>query len=156
MIPIKIITISKLKDGPWKELQEHYLKLMSPFVRMDLVEIKPEKFQDMSQREKVLEIEAEKVRKQIPEGATVVVLEATGKTYASEPFSSKVQEWADGGKTLCFILGGPLGLSDEIKKSADHLLSFSPMTFPHDMARVMLLEQLYRASTISAEKTYHY
>lgn len=156
MIPIKLIAVSELKSGPWKELQEHYLKLLKPYARVDLIEIKPEKFSSPSERDTVLTQEEKKISKQIPDGATTIVLDADGKLEASQPFALTVDRLADGGNTLCFIIGGPLGLSDKLKSQAQHTLSLSPMTFPHDFARVMLLEQLYRSSTITAGKTYHY
>lgn len=156
MIPIKLITVSHLKSGPWKELQDHYLKLLKSYTVLELIEVKPDKFSTPSERERVLKTEEEKIKKQIPDGAVVILLDVKGKTYTSEDFAQTIETWSDGGRTLCFIVGGPLGLSDNLKTQADHLLSLSPMTFPHDFARIMLLEQLYRASTITAGKTYHY
>lgn len=156
MIPIKLIVVSKLKSWPFKELQDHYLKLLKPYVRVDLIEVKPEKFSSTAERGNVLTREAAKIRKQVPDGAVLIALDATGESLSTGPFVRKVEGWADGGRTLCFVIGGPLGLSDKIKKEADHRLSLSPLTFPHDLARVMLLEQLYRAQTIVAGKTYHY
>ena len=156
MLSIKLIVISELKSGPWKELQGHYLKLLKPYAHVDLAEIKPEKFSTPAERDNVLTREATKIRKQIPDGAVIVVLDADGKTSSTETFVRTIDTLSDGGRTLCFVIGGPLGLSDKIKKEADHRLSLSPMTFPHDFTRVMLLEQLYRTQTITAGKTYHY
>jgi len=156
MIPIKLIVVSELKSGPWKELQEHYLKLLRSYARVDLVEIKPEKFSSLSERDAVLAQEEKKILKQIPDGSLTIILDASDEACSSETLAKKLETWSDGGKTLCFIIGGPLGLSDKLKSQAQHKLSLSPMTFPHDFARVMLLEQLYRASTITAGKTYHY
>lgn len=156
MIHIKLIAVSELKSGPLKELQDHYLKLLKPYARVDLAEVKPEKFSSIAERDNVLTREAVKIRKQIPDGAVVIVLDANGDTHSTEVFARTIDTWSDGGRTLCFVIGGPLGLSGEIKKEADHRLSLSSLTFPHDFARVMLLEQLYRASTITAGKTYHY
>ena len=156
MIPIKLIAVSELKSGPWKELQDHYLKLLKSYAVVELVEVKPEKFSTPTERERVLKIEEVKIRKQLPNGAMTIVLDAIGTSASTETFVRTIERLSDGGRTLCFIIGGPLGLSDTLKADADHLLSLSPMTFPHDFARIMLLEQLYRTQTITAGKTYHY
>jgi len=156
MLSLKLITVSELKSGPWKELQDYYLKLLKSYAVTELIEVKPEKFSTPSERERVLKIEEIKIRKQLPNGAVIVVLNADATSASTETFVRTIERLSDGGRTLCFIIGGPLGLSDALKADADHLLSLSPMTFPHDFARVMLLEQLYRSSTITAGKTYHY
>jgi 23S rRNA (pseudouridine1915-N3)-methyltransferase len=157
MYKITLIHIGKSKKGPHKELCEEYLKRLSPYMRIDEVQITEERFHEKSDRERVLLPESEKIKKAIPSESFVIVLDADGNTYTSEDFSKKLAFWSDQQtQHLVFILGGPLGLHDSIKKRANTLLSFSPMTFPHDLARVMLLEQLYRTSTIQAGKTYHY
>lgn len=156
MLVLKLLAVSQMKEGTWLERQKHYSKLLRSYAKMDLVEIRSETFSDPSERVRVLALEEEKIQKQLPNGAVTILLDAKGKTYTSEDFAQTIETWSDGGRTLCFIIGGPLGLSDNLKAQAHHLLSLSPLTFPHDMARIMLLEQLYRASTITAGKTYHY
>ena len=157
MYKLTLIHIGKSKSGPHKELCNEYLKRLTPYMRIEEVVVAEEKFHEKSDREPILLVESEKIKKAIPPESFVVVLEAEGKTYSSEEFSKKLAFWSDQQtQHIVFILGGPLGLHSSIKKRANTLLSFSPMTFPHDLARVMLLEQLYRASTIQTNKTYHY
>ncbi len=157
MYKITLIHIGKPKNGPQKELCDEYLKRLGPYMRIDEVQITEERFYEKSNRERILLTESENIKKAIPSESFVIVLDADGKTYSSEDFSKKLAFWSDQQtQHLVFILGGPLGLHNSIKKRANTLLSFSPMTFPHDLARVMLLEQLYRATTIQSGKTYHY
>jgi len=152
-----LIHVGKSKSGPHKKLSNEYLKRLAPYIKIDDVIVKEEKFHEKSDRERILLTESEKIKKAIPPESFVVVLEADGKTYSSEEFSEKINFWSDQQtQHIVFILGGPLGLHRSIKKRANTLLSFSPMTFPHDLAHVMLLEQLYRACTIQTGKTYHY
>jgi len=157
MYKIHLITVGKQKPGPHKEITEEYLKRLRSDILFQIIEVSETPFRSSAEREKVLKTEAEKIRKALPKDSFLIALEATGKTFTSEVFASKLDQWAEGGaRPLTIIIGGPLGLSDEIKKEADLLLSLSPMTMPHDLARVVLLEQVYRAMTILRGKVYHY
>jgi len=92
----------------------------------------------------------------IPNGATVVVLDSNGKQFSSEAFSQKIDQWEmQGTKQICYLIGGPDGHASEVIRRADLLFSLSKMTFTHDMARLLLVEQLYRAYTIKAGEQYH-
>lgn len=104
---------------------------------------------------KTKKTEAQSLLKGIPDGAFVVALDETGKELDSPAFATKLSDWSDGGRTLVFLIGGSWGLDEPVRQRADAVLSFGKMTWPHSLARVMLLEQLYRAAMINAGKTYH-
>ncbi|HBU27851.1 TPA: 23S rRNA (pseudouridine(1915)-N(3))-methyltransferase RlmH [Candidatus Uhrbacteria bacterium] len=157
MYQFTIIHVGKLKTGPHQELVDGYLKRLTPYAVVELVEVKEEKFTSVQNRTRVLAIEADKIASVIPNDARPIVLDADGR----EPNSTELATWID---TLCeqqtqhlaFIVGGPLGLADVVKQSADKTFALSKQTYPHDLAIVMLTEQLYRSMTILAGKTYHY
>ncbi|MFA6132074.1 MAG: 23S rRNA (pseudouridine(1915)-N(3))-methyltransferase RlmH [Patescibacteria group bacterium] len=157
MYKISLIVIGSQKAGPHQTLAAEYLKRLKTDASIKLVEVSETPFRSPADRAKVLTTEADKIRKVIPDDSFTIILEAAGKTFSSETFAAKLDQWSENGtRTLALIIGGPLGLSDEIKKEANLLLSLSPMTMPHDLARVVLLEQIYRATTILKKKTYHY
>lgn len=157
MLKVKIITIGKQKPGPHREISEEYLKRLKSNVQIQVNEVTETPFRSVAEKEKVLKTEAEKIRKVIPKDSFLIILDAAGKTFTSEKFASELNRVCENGaRPLTIILGGPLGLSDELKKEADLLLSLSSMTMPHDLARVVLLEQIYRAITILKKKAYHY
>ena len=157
MIRVTIISVGKQKKGPLTEAAHELKVRLGPYMKVDEKVVAEVPFRSVSERKRVLSQEAEALKRAMPQDAVIVVLEATGKTFSSERFTELIWELSEQEtRHLVFVLGGPLGLSDELKASADLLLSFSPMTVPHDLARVILLEQLYRAATIRTGKTYHY
>jgi len=157
MYKISLIIVGRQKSSPHREISDEYSKRLKADVSLKIVEVVEIPFRSPTEREKVLKAEAEKIRKAIPKDSFLIALDAAGKTFTSEKFAAELNRLAEGGaRPLTIIIGGPLGLLDEIKKEADLLLSLSPMTMPHDLARVVLLEQLYRAGTILRGKVYHY
>jgi len=157
MYKICLIVIGKQKNGSHQEICDDYLKRLKSDAAIKIIELTETPFHSIAEKGKVLKTETEKIRMAIPKDSFVIVLEATGKTFASETFAAKLEQWSENGaRPLTIVIGGPLGLSDDLKKEADLLLSLSPMTMPHDLARVVLLEQLYRATTILRGKVYHY
>lgn len=157
MFRFTIIHVGKLKSGPHQELVDGYLKRLSPYAQVEMIEVKEEKFSNVHDRERVLNIEAERIASAMPKHARPIVMDADGK----EPNSVELATWIDTlaeqqTQHLAFILGGPLGLADLVKRTADRSLSLSKQTYPHDLALVMLTEQLYRAMTILNNKTYNY
>lgn len=157
MIKIRLIVFGKQKNGPFKDISDEYLKRLKSDISLQTVELAETPFHSTAEKNKVLKTETEKIKKTIPKTSFLIVLDAAGKTFASEKFAAELDRLAEGGaRPLTIIIGGPLGLSDELKKEADLLLSLSPMTMPHDLARVVFLEQLYRATTILRGKVYHY
>lgn len=133
---IKIIQIGKTKDTYLKTGELEFLKRLKPYAKIEIVEVKDEK------------------RLQLPD-EFVVVLDERGKEMTSVEFAKFLKTFKDRGENLNFVIGGAYGLSDELKQHASELLSLSKMTFTHQMARLFLLEQLYRGVCIILKKEYH-
>jgi 23S rRNA (pseudouridine1915-N3)-methyltransferase len=152
---IHIITLGKLKENYWREAEAEYLKRLSPFAKIKITELRKESFNEKSGPEKIKEKEAEKILKILGgiKNAFVFALDEGGKEYASKKFSARLAELP---QDIVFILGGPLGLYESVKSIAKEIISLSQMTFTHQMARVILLEQIYRAMMIKNDKKYHY
>ncbi|OGL93274.1 hypothetical protein A2239_03110 [Candidatus Uhrbacteria bacterium RIFOXYA2_FULL_40_9] len=155
MYYITFITVGKQKNGSCKNLVMEYQKRLKLFVKLQTIEIAETPFSSERDRNRVLAQEAEKIIKVIPHQSLVITLDAKGKEFDSPAFAKKIEEWSKQGvHHLTFLLGGPLGLHDTFKK--ENVFSLSQLTFPHDLAHVLFLEQLYRAMTILKGKTYHY
>lgn len=159
MQTVTIISVGKLKDAFFNEASDEYLKRLKAFAKMNVIEIKagvlPENPKD-SEINAVLEKEGEEILKKIPSGAKVVSLCIEGKLYSSEDLAHLFESTALSGIShIVFIIGGSYGLSDKVKNRSDIRLSMSKMTFPHRLARIMLLEQIYRACKINAGEAYH-
>lgn len=150
MLNITLICVGKLKEKFYKEACEEYQKRLSGLCRFELIELKEEK------GERELEKEAEAIREVLPSGAAVIALCIEGKLLSSEALSRTIGDLAlKGNSRLVFLIGSSVGLDEGIKKQAVLRLSMSPMTFPHHLARVMVLEQLYRALMIAEGRSYH-
>jgi 23S rRNA (pseudouridine1915-N3)-methyltransferase len=132
---ISLIAVGRLRP-PYQDDVEHYRKMLAGHVKVDQVEVR----------------EDEKVLPRIPDRAHTVLLSSDGKALSSEEFSDWLEERRRNGRDVCFVIGGPKGIDLE----ADERLSLGPMTLPHQLARVVLLEQLYRAHKILAREPYHY
>jgi 23S rRNA (pseudouridine1915-N3)-methyltransferase len=155
MFKIKIIALGKFKEKAYRELEAEFLKRLSPFAKVKLVEL-PEvgygKNQDM---EKIKEQEAEKIIKQLPENAVIILLEEKGTLRNSKDLAVFLERVGGLGKELVFVIGSGIGLHQSLHQYSNYSISLSPLTFPHNMARVLLEEQIYRACTILAGKEYH-
>lgn len=150
MLHIKIICVGKLKEEFYARACDEYLKRLSAFAQVEMCELAEDT------REGNLQREALKIKAAIPQGAFVAALCIEGKSISSEELSQRIEDVKNGGKSkICFVIGSSEGLADEIKSSADMRLSMSKMTFPHHLARVMVLEQIYRALSIAAGTKYH-
>jgi 23S rRNA (pseudouridine1915-N3)-methyltransferase len=153
---ITIVAVGSLK-GWAADGVDDYLKRLRRFFSMEVVEV-PEV--DLNQRspKEVLAAEADRILKRIPSGAYVIALDRErGEPLASEKLAQRLNSLGISGRShTAFVLGGPLGLSPEVLKRADALVSFGPVTLPHALARVVLLEQLYRAAKISRGERYHW
>ena len=157
MYAIRLLVMGKISKGPQGELTAEYLKRLRPYAKMEIKEGKEETFRSVDEKARVLKEEAGRIEKMLVQDAYTIVLSVEGKGMASEDFAKALEEWSEhGARQIQFVIGGPLGLADSIKQRANLLLSLSPLTFPHDLARVLLLEQLYRGITIQKGKTYHY
>lgn len=159
MLKVKIITIGKLKEKYLRDAQAEYLKRLSAFCSVSVVEIAEEKLPQspsLAQTEQCLMKEAARIKKEIPQGAYVYSLCIEGSERSSEKLAKELESIATNGRsTVVFIIGSSFGLDDEIKKLSSSRLSFSKMTFPHQLARIMLLEQVYRAFSINNNTKYH-
>ncbi|HPV70817.1 MAG TPA: 23S rRNA (pseudouridine(1915)-N(3))-methyltransferase RlmH [Candidatus Magasanikbacteria bacterium] len=154
MIHLNIIVIGKLKENYWREAEQEYLKRLSPWTKISLEEIKEEAFDEKSNKTIIKNKEGEEIIKKIKTGLTFI-LDEHGDSFTSLELAEKLEHLADQTSTINFIIGGPLGLSDALLKKYPKI-SFSKMTFPHQMMRIFLLEQLYRSFMINSNKKYHY
>lgn len=159
MIRIKIICLGKLKEKYWRDAEDEYLKRLQAFVKVEIVELKEESFDGKISAEIIKQKEAEKIKSVLDKikYAFVVVLDEHGKQFSSVDFSKHLFNLVNQGQgEFVFIIGGPLGLDESILKIAKLKLSFSSFTFTHQMVRVFLLEQIYRAAMIESGRQYHY
>ena len=158
MLPISVITVGRLKDRFFEDASAEYMKYLKQFSKTEIIEIPAVTLPDnpaQSQIQAALEKEAEAILKRIPDTAFVAAMCIEGKQISSEDMAEMLKSNQQTGKPVVFIIGGSYGLSDTVKKRANTRISMSRMTFPHRLARIMLLEQIYRGFTINAGKTYH-
>ncbi|MBF8982331.1 23S rRNA (pseudouridine(1915)-N(3))-methyltransferase RlmH [Lutibacter sp. B2] len=156
---ISVIGVGKIKEKYFVGAINEYKKRLSRYCKLNIVEVSDEKApENLSDKEMVMikDAEGEKILKHVKDGMYVIVLDIQGKMLSSEDLSKKIESLGvEGNSNIAFIIGGSLGLSDELKKRADYKLSFSPMTFPHQLMRVVLLEQIYRGFRIMKGEPYH-
>lgn len=156
---ISIICVGKIKEKFLKAAIEEYSKRLSRYCKLDIVEVPDEKTPDnASDKEELLikEKEGLSILKHIKENMFVVTLDLKGKMLSSEELSDFIKDSGlKGNSNLAFIIGGSLGLSNQVLKKADFSLCFSKMTFPHQLMRVILLEQVYRGFRIASGEPYH-
>ena len=159
MFEITLITMGKLKEKFYISAAEEYKKRLGGYCKFSLIELPEVRLpEDPSPAEIAagLEKEAESIFAKIPKGAWFCVFTPEGKTLSSESFAEKLKEVKLGGKSsACFLVGSSFGMSPRVKQRSDFKLSMGPMTFPHHLARIMVLEQLYRAEAIQAGSKYH-
>ena len=159
MFEITLIAMGKMKEKFYLSAAAEYEKRMKGYCTFRLLELPEYRLpEDPSPAEIAtgLEKEAEQILSKIPKGAWFCVLTPEGKTLSSEAFAQKLKEVKLSGKSsACFLIGSSFGMAQRIKDKADFKLSMGPMTFPHHLARIMVLEQLYRAEAIQAGSKYH-
>jgi len=158
VIRTDIICVGKLKEKYWEDAVSEYSKRLKAYCRLNIIELKDEKTPEGASaavEEEILNIEAGRIKQYLNDKALRLVLAVEGKQYSSEDFSSLLEKKMNEGiSDIQFIIGGSLGLHESIKKGAE-LLSFSKMTLPHQLMRVVLLEQYYRAHKIMRHEPYH-
>ncbi len=156
---ITVICVGKIKEKFYREAVCEYSKRLSKFCKLNIFEVDDEEAgQNLSpvQESNIKDKEGERILKKIPSNSYVFTLEIEGKKYDSVSFSKNLNDLCiKGQSSICFIIGGSLGLSDKIKDLSNAKLSFSDMTFPHQLMRVILLEQIYRAFKIINNEPYH-
>lgn len=158
MIKITLVALGKLKEKYLRDAVEEYAKRLSRYCKLEIVELNPISLPEkpsQSEIDAALQREAELIDKRIPENCVVTALCVEGKAYSSEQLADFVDKNTNSGKNMCFIIGSSYGLCDTVKQRADLKLSLSAMTFPHQLFRVMCLEQIYRAFKINEGGTYH-
>lgn len=159
MLKITIIALGHLKENYLRDAAKEYEKRLSGYCKLNIVEIEPQRLPDNPSEAEIntaLNKEAEKINASIPQGSYVLPLCIEGASPDSVELSRKLSSIAlDGFSNVCFIIGSSYGIANEIKTKSHYKLSMSKMTFPHQLARIMLLEQIYRAFKISSGGTYH-
>lgn len=154
-----IICVGKIKETYYAGAVKEYVKRMSRYGRVEIREVTDEKTPDGASENfenQIKEKEAERILKQIKDGMYVVALDMKGKEYDSVAFSEHLNRlMVTGESNLAFVIGGSLGLHERVLTRADERISFSKMTFPHQLMRVILLEQIYRANRILKNEPYH-
>ena len=156
---ISLITVGKIKEKYLKDAIAEYSKRLSKYCKLEIIEVADEK--TPNQASEVVENgirakEAERIMKYIKEDSYVVTLEIQGKMLSSEELASKIDQLGIQGKShITFVIGGSIGLGEAVLKRSDFALSFSKMTFPHQLMRVILLEQIYRSYRINFSEPYH-
>ena len=156
---IKLITVGKIKEKFFSQAIDEYSKRLSRYCKLEIIEVADEKTPDeasLHEEELIKSREGERILKSIKDDAYVVALAIEGKKLTSPGFADFVEKLGVGGTShIQFVIGGSLGLAPEVMKRADYKLSFSDMTFPHQLMRVILLEQVYRAYRIINGEPYH-
>lgn len=158
MAQITLITVGSLKEKYLTEAVAEYKKRLSAYARCDEVELREERISnedDPKEVERALEREGERILAAVPKGAMLAALCVEGRQYTSEELAALVGRAMDESGKLCLVIGSSHGLSPRVKAEADVRLSFSKLTFPHQLMRVLLAEALYRSFTILSGKKYH-
>ncbi|MCU6703278.1 Ribosomal RNA large subunit methyltransferase H [uncultured Clostridium sp.] len=159
MLSIYLVCVGRLKERFYQDACAEYLKRLSPYCKLTLLELPEERLPQtpsQGQIDAALEKEGQAIRSKLPPNTSLVCLCVEGRLRSSEELASLVQTWEhNSAKHLAFVIGGSFGLAESLKAEAWVRLSMSPMTFPHHLARVMVLEQLYRAFKINEGSNYH-
>ena len=156
---IDVICIGKLKEKYWRDAVEEYAKRLGRYCRFRITELKEARLPanaSEADEENVKKAEGQAILSALQDRMYVVALDVRGKEMSSEKLASRIEQHMNSGtEEIAFLIGGSLGLSEEVLRRADTRLSFSPMTFPHQMMRVILAEQIYRSFKIIHHETYH-
>lgn len=157
---ISIVAAGKIKEKYLRDGIAEFTKRLKPFTQIEFLEINEEKMKDNpspAEKAAVLKAEGERLLKKVPAGSYLIVLDVVGKAISSEELSQKIDTLTlNGHSHITFLIGGAFGLSQEIRDRADERISFSRMTFTHQMIRLLLIEQIYRAFKISRGEKYHW
>lgn len=156
---ITLITVGKLKEKYWQQAVDEYKKRLNAYTKLELIEVSDEKEPNNASEkdiENIKDKEAEKILSRIKDTQHVVTLEINGKNYTSEQLAKQYQQWMNTGKSdVVFIIGGSNGIGQAVKQRSDQEISFGTLTYPHQMMKVMLMEQIYRANKIIRNESYH-
>lgn len=158
MMNITVIAVGKLKESYLRDGCAEYIKRIGAYAKVNVVEINEERAgdnPDESEIKNIIEKEGERILAKIPKGAEVIPLCIEGVEYSSPDFSRLIENISMKNSRLCFVIGGSFGLADSVKAAGKSKLSFGKLTLPHQLARMVLLEQIYRAFSISNNSKYH-
>lgn len=160
MLHITVLAVGRLKEDYLVKGAGEYLKRLTPYAKISIEEIADERIPDRpveSDRERVKDVEGKRILSRLKESAFLVALDAKGASFSSEEMAAELQKLVTAGNSrITFVIGGSLGLSEKILRRADMRLSFSRFTFPHQLFRLILLEQLYRWLKINRGEPYHH
>jgi 23S rRNA (pseudouridine1915-N3)-methyltransferase len=154
-VRIVVVCVGRLRGAPFADDVAHYERLLRRHARLELHEVR-EAGIGVDRRDEALDREGAAVLKRLPEGAYSCALDREGRAVSSPGLAEFLEDRRASGRDLCFVIGGPFGLSPKVGERADARLSLGPITLPHELARVVLLEQLFRAHKILAGEPYHY
>ena len=149
---IRIITVGNIKEKYLKDAIDEYKKRISKYTNLEIIELEDE---GLVEKEKAIKLEGNKINRYLNNKDYIITLEIEGKQLTSKEFATKIDQILIENSNISFIIGGSYGISEEIKNKANMHLSFSKMTFPHQLFRVILLEQIYRAYKINNNESYH-
>jgi len=156
---ISLICVGKCKEKYWLDAIAEYEKRLSRYIKFSLIEVPDEKTDENAsekEEEQVKDTEGDRILSKIPDNAYVITMEINGESFDSVALSNKLSSYMVSGKsTVCFVIGGSLGLSKKVSARANEKWSFSKMTFPHQLMRVIFLEQIYRGFRIMNHEPYH-
>ncbi len=156
---VTIICLGKFKEKAYIELEKEYLKRLSPFAKVKIIELSEESYTKNTDIDRIKQKEADSIIKNIPNnsgtGCIVILMEEKGTLRNSKDFALNYERISSLGQEIVFIIGSGVGLHESLKQISNYTFSLSPLTFPHNLARILLLEQIYRACTIISGKEYH-
>ena len=158
MLTINILCIGKIKEDFFRNAINEYSKRLSKYCKLNIVELPDEKIPDklnINMTEQIKEKESNNIINHLPKDTYIICLDLTGKEYSSENFSSKLENLSQITSNITFVIGGSLGIHKNLLNKTNKKICFSKMTFPHQLIRIFLLEQIFRAFKISNGETYH-
>lgn len=158
MLTINIVCIGKLKEKFFKDAVDEYSKRLSKYCKLNIIELPDEKISDKINDSIIHDIkqkECNNIITHIKKDSYIIALDLSGKEFTSENFSKKIENLSMTTSNITFVIGGSLGLNEDILKISNEKICFSKMTFPHQLIRIFLLEQVFRAFKISNNETYH-
>ena len=158
MLTINILCIGKIKEDFFRNAINEYSKRLSKYCKLNIVELQKKKIPDklnINMTEQIKEKESNNIINHLPKDTYIICLDLTGKEYSSENFSSKLENLSQITSNITFVIGGSLGIHKNLLNKANEKICFSKITFPHQLIRIFLLEQIFRAFKISNGETYH-
>ena len=151
MVSIKIVCVGNLKEKFWREAEQEYVKRLSKFCKLEIKEI--EEQNQFKEEDRIIEVESKKIEKEIENDS--YLMDINGNQYSSEEFAKLIEQISLKKSQITFVIGGSNGVSKKIKDTLKNKISFGKATYPHNLARIILLEQIYRAFMINSGAKYH-